>query len=197
MTSRTEQKQQSRDRILDAAGRRLRAEGLGGAGIADVMADAGLTHGAFYAHFADKDELVREALVQALAGNRQAWMGQSQTEPWRQRLSRLAGRYLTTGHRQQRSDGCALSALSSDAGRSDDVFRRTYEQELLKSLSAVCEDDFAAVGDQQADEALAFMALMVGSLTLSRAVRSEALAERLLAAGRAAAAKLVSVEEQP
>lgn len=159
------------------------------------MADAGLTHGAFYAHFADKDELVREALVQALAENRQTWMGQPQTEPWQQRLSRLARRYLTTTHRQQRSSGCALSALSADAGRSDDAFRRAYEQELLKSLSAVCEDDFAAVGDQQADEALAFMALMVGSLTLSRAVQSEDLAERLLAAGRSAAAKLASEEE--
>lgn len=190
MTSRANQKQQSKNKILDAAGRRLRSDGITGTGIAAVMADAGLTHGAFYAHFQDKNELVREALVYALDENRRAWIGTPQAESWRQRLARLARRYLTPDHRRQLSEGCALAALCSEAARGGDDFKRTYEQELLKSLTAVCEGNFADADPQQADDALAFMALLIGSITLSRAVHSRSLSDRLLAAGRAAAARL-------
>ncbi len=95
-----------------------------GAGIAAVMADAGLTHGAFYSHFQDKDELAREALVHALCENRLRWMGRQQPESWRHRLTRLAKRYLTPSHRQQLAESCALAALCADAARSDENFRQ-------------------------------------------------------------------------
>ena len=78
---RAEQKLQSRYKILDAAGQRLRAEGLQGAGIAAVMKDAGLTHGAFYSHFSNKDELAQAALVHALKDNRQGWIGKPKKNP--------------------------------------------------------------------------------------------------------------------
>lgn len=188
MTLRAEQKQRSRKKILDAAARRLRSEGMTGAGIAAVMSDAGLTHGAFYAHFEDKDELTREALVHALEKNRRAWMGKPQSESWPQRLTRLARRYLTPTHRQDVSESCALAALCSEAARGEVGFRQTFEQELLKTLSAVCDCDVEHAEMSKADDALAFMSLLIGSLTLSRAAQTKTLSNRLLKVGRNAAA---------
>lgn len=195
MTLRAEQKQESRNKILDAAARRLRTEGMAGAGIAAVMKGAGLTHGAFYSHFRDKNELNREALIHALCENRQAWMGNPRKESWPRRLVRLAKRYLTPAHRRDVSESCALAALCSEAARGDDAFKGTYEQELRKTLSAICGEDFEEADPEKADEALAFFSLLVGSLTLSRAVHSTSLSDRLLNTGKAAAAKLSNRED--
>lgn len=190
MTLRSNLKKKSRENILEAAGKRLRSEGIAGSGIASVMSDAGLTHGTFYAHFKDKDELACNALIHALHKNRMQWIGQPKPESWTQRLARLAKRYLTNSHRQKLSEGCALAALCNDASRSNEEFKQTYEQELLKSLSALCQVDFEAADQKRSEDALSFMSLMIGSITLSRAVKSKKLSDRILSAGKAAAAKL-------
>lgn len=195
MNERANQKAASRHNILEAAGRRLRAEGMQGATIAAIMADAGLTHGAFYAHFDDKDDLLRAALVHALAHNRQKWAAGLRSETWAERLPNLAKRYLTAAHRDQPADGCALAALSSEAARGEAAFKQTYEQELLKTLTAVCRREFDETDDAYADDALALVALMVGALTLSRAVVSADLSDRILAAGITAADKLATYED--
>ncbi|MFP4306690.1 MAG: TetR/AcrR family transcriptional regulator [Desulfococcaceae bacterium] len=195
MAIRAEQKQESRNKILNAAATRLRSEGMAGAGIAAVMKDAGLTHGAFYSHFRDKNELNREALIHALCENRKAWVGKPRKESWPRRLVRLAKRYLTPAHRQTVSESCALAALCSEAARGEEAFKRTYEQELRKTLSAICGEDFEEADLEKAEQALAFFSLLVGSLALSRAVHSKSLSDRLLDAGKAAAAKLAAPEE--
>ena len=117
---------------------------------------------------------------------------QTQKESWSQRLGRLAKRYLTPAHRRSLSDSCALASLSSEAGRADDAFKHTYEQELRKSLSEICQQDFDQTDPQQSEEALAFMALVVGSITLSRAVDSKELSDRLLVSGQNAASRLAA-----
>lgn len=190
MTSRSDLKQQSREKILDSAARRMRVEGLDGSGIAAVMSDAGLTHGAFYSHFKNKDEMLRSALEHALLDNRQRWVGRAKKESWGQRLGRLAKRYLTPAHRRDLHNSCALAALCSEASRGDDAFKSIYEEELIKSLSALTECDFADADPQQAEEALAYMSLLIGSITLSRAVSSKDLSDKLLQAGKNAAENL-------
>lgn len=191
MTARAELKAESQNRILQAAGVRLRQEGLSGAGIADVMRDAGLTHGAFYAHFANKSELSAAALRHALLDNRKRWVGDLKQESWTERLQRLARRYLTKNHRDNPAEGCAFAALATEAARSDELFRTTFEQELLKSIQGICNGakDESVSPDRKLDEAIAFMALCVGGLSLSRAVADERLSSRILnacvdAAGR-------------
>lgn len=196
MNARNELKKQSREKILNAAARRMRAEGLDGAGIANVMSDAGLTHGAFYSHFKNKDEMLAAALENALYENRKRWSNISKKESWIQRLTHLAKRYLTPAHRDTLDNGCALAALSSEAARGNTAFKQSYEQELIKSLSAICDEDFKKVDAQSAEEALAFMSLIVGSLTLSRAVESEALSKQLLEAGKLAASKLAKAQKE-
>lgn len=190
MSHRAELKSASLRRILDAAAMRLRREGLAGAAIAPVMQDAGLTHGAFYSHFDNKNALAEAAFRHALADNRPRWMGRTRDASWAGRLARLARRYLTPAHRDQPEAGCALAALASDAGRAEPGFRHAYQQELEKSLAAIRE---LRPGEPACRaEAIAFLALCVGGLSLARAVEDAAVSDEILEACRAAAARLGS-----
>ncbi|ART70390.1 hypothetical protein BTO20_19100 [Mycobacterium dioxanotrophicus] len=191
-TKRADSKRESKDRILDAAARRLREEGLGGAGIAAVMRDAGLTHGAFYSHFSTKDELASAAFGHAIGTGRPHWIKPSHGESWRARLTSLAKRYLTPAHRDDLATSCAFAALGSEAARGSDQFRSSYERELRTSLAAICDDDTDA---KRLDDAIALMALCVGGMTLSRAVADPQFSARILRSAQAAAAKVA--EDQP
>lgn len=184
-TKRADGKQESQDRILDAAARRLRQEGLTGAGIAAVMRDAGLTHGAFYSHFDTKDELAGAAFAHAIGTGRPRWIKPAHGESWRARLTGLAKRYLTPAHRDDLATSCAFAALGSEAARGSDEFRAAYERELRTSLSAICGDD---TDPERFDEAIALMALCVGGMTRARAVADPEFSARILHCARAAAA---------
>ena len=141
MKQRSALKQASLQRILKSGAIRLCEEGLSGAVIASVMKDAGLTHGTFYSHFSNKDELLVASLQRALEENRPRWIHAEKKETWAKRLKRLARRYLTAAHRDNLSNSCALAALVSEAARSNPEFRRAYEVELQKSIAAICGDN--------------------------------------------------------
>lgn len=192
MTRRSELKEESLHRILDAGAARLRREGLAGMAIANVMRDAGLTHGAFYVHFRNKNELAEGALRHALIGNRQRWVGELRRESWTQRLRRLASRYLTKAHRDDPGNGCALAALATETARSDSGFRGAYEAELRKSLQGICcgTERNQEPTRQHFDDAVALLAMCVGGIALSRAVVDEELSEHVLRACVTAAARI-------
>jgi TetR/AcrR family transcriptional repressor of nem operon len=192
MNQRAIQKLETRNRLLDAASKRLRSEGLSGSSVASVMKDAGLTHGGFYSHFSDKDELTREAFIHSLIRNREVWMKQEAGESWKQRLTRLAKRYLTPKHRDNLNNSCPFAALGAEAARSNPEFKSVFEQELAKSLSKLCEEDFAQLDHGKGDEALAYLSMLIGALTLSRAVSSEELSGRILTAAAERCSMLVA-----
>ena len=178
-------KQQSLDRILDSAARRLRAEGIEGTAIVPVMRDAGLTHGAFYSHFGTKDELAAAAFAHAITTGRSHWIKPGPKEAWNDRLKRLAKRYLTPAHRDDLGTACGFAALSSDAARAPAGFRATYERELRRSLAAICDGDES---DDRMDAAIAVTAICVGGIALARAVPDAEFSERILRVARDAAA---------
>ncbi|PQM48265.1 hypothetical protein C1Y40_01496 [Mycobacterium talmoniae] len=182
-TKRALSKQESLNRILDAAARRLREEGLDGAAIVPVMRDAGLTHGAFYSHFATKDELANAAFTRAISTGRPHWIRPRRGESWPTRLTSLARRYLTPAHRDNLSSSCAFAALSSDAAHGSDEFRGTYERELRTSLAAICDGD-----DDRLDDAIVLMTICVGGMSLARAVADPTFSARILRVAREAAA---------
>src|SRR6266540_5511629 len=96
-------KQATRQRILEAAGRRFKQDGIDGAGVATVMSDDSLTNGAFYAHFASKEDLVANVLADQLRAQRESF----RTAPSnRAGLESLIRAYLSPEHRDQRTDGC-------------------------------------------------------------------------------------------
>jgi TetR/AcrR family transcriptional regulator, transcriptional repressor for nem operon len=182
-------KQESLDKILDAASRRIREEGLDGAAIVPVMRDAGLTHGAFYSHFSSKDDLASAAFARAITTGRSHWIKPRRGEPWRVRLTSLAKRYLTTAHRDNLATSCGFATLSSDAAHASDDFRACYEHELRGSLAAICDGD-----DERLDDAIALMTVCVGGMALARAVADPKLSGQILRVAREAAAKLADTQ---
>jgi TetR/AcrR family transcriptional repressor of nem operon len=190
--TRADSKRESLDKIVDAAARRIREEGLDGAAIVPVMREAGLTHGAFYSHFSSKDDLASAAFVRAITTGRRHWITPIRGESWSARLTSLAKRYLTTAHRDDLSTSCGFATLSSDAAHASDQFRASYEHELRTSLSAICGGDES---DDRLDDAIALMAMCVGGMALSRAVADPRFSARILRVAREAAAKLCANQQ--
>lgn len=193
-TARAAAKQASLARILDAGAARMRSEGLSGAAIGPLMQEAGLTHGAFYAHFPSKDELALAAFSHGFSSGRPRWLGRIRDVSWAARLKRLAQRYLNQAHRDNLPESCGFAALASDAARAGPQFRERYEEELRRTLEAI-RRPFADGDDAATDDAIALMALCVGGLSLSRAVASEALSMRILRVCQTAAATLADAAD--
>jgi TetR/AcrR family transcriptional repressor of nem operon len=197
--ARAERKQESLDKILDAAARRIREDGLDGAAIVPVMRDAGLTHGAFYSHFSSKDDLASAAFARAITTGRPQWIKPRRGESWRDRLTGLAKRYLTTAHRDDLSTSCGFATLSSDAAHASEGFRESYERELRGSLAAICEEaaderSTKSDTDDRLDDAIALMTVCVGGMALARAVADPKFSARILRVAREAAAKLADTQ---
>jgi len=188
--SRAERKRNVRGRILDVAARHLRRDGVDGAAIGPIMREAGLTHGAFYAHFGDKQDFMAAAFAHAISSGRKGWLGDAPDESWLARMKRLAAGYLTRWHRDNPGAGCAFATAASDGGRADESFRSAFEAELLETLEGVCAPfrDGAADDERRLDDAIALLALCVGGLSLSRAVADKDLSDRILLACRTAVA---------
>src|SRR3982751_3868690 len=100
-------KQVTRQRIVEAAGRRFKQHGIDGSGVATVMSDAGLTNGAFYAHFRSKEDLVANVLADQLRAQRQSFDAQPSD---RAGLEAFIRSYLSAEHRDQCADGCPSAA---------------------------------------------------------------------------------------
>jgi TetR/AcrR family transcriptional regulator, transcriptional repressor for nem operon len=178
------QKAASRQRILDSASRRLRRDGLDGASVASVMLDAGLTHGGFYAHFADKTALVAAALVAAMDESRENWVkGLDRLSP-EEAQRQILGRYLSRPHRETPASGCPMAALGSELARAPADTKRRFEAALQATAEAL-KPHLASSGTLDAHgQALATIALCVGGLTLARMVEDPALADAILLAAR-------------
>ncbi len=164
------------------------------------MRDAGLTHGAFYSHFASKDDLAAAAFGHAITTGRAHWIKPSRGESWGARLAGLAKRYLTTAHRDDLSTSCGFTTLSSDAAHASPSFRASYEHELRKSLAAICEegaDERSTENgtDHRLDDAIALMTICVGGMSLARAVVDPKLSARILRVARDAAARLAETQQ--
>src|SRR5437763_10071162 len=126
-----EHKQTTRRRIIEAAGRRLKRDGIDGSGIATLMADAGLTNGAFYAHFESKDDLIAQTVAEQLRAQRQRFRA---LPPGRAGLEHLLHAYLSVEHRDNPDSGCPSAALLDEIGRSTSTTRRAYTDGLVSVI---------------------------------------------------------------
>ncbi|MCQ6257168.1 TetR/AcrR family transcriptional regulator [Pseudomonas sp. Q11] len=181
-------KENTRKRIIDIASRRFRKDGISASGLAGIMAESGLTKGAFYPHFDSKDTLVREALANALA------------EQLRNLDDAAAGsigiedairRYLNTPHLTGYEGGCPSAALLPEVGRQPDLTKEAYEEGLLayvRNLAALFPNPKSQHNLQRA---IAVFSLMAGTLQIARAVADPLLAEEILEGGVQAALVLV------
>lgn len=178
-------KQLTHERIVDAAARAIRRAGFDGVGVAEVMKEAGLTHGGFYAHFASRDALICEALERA---------GQDGTERVAQgRASRQARgasplrafveQYLSEQHLAAPEQGCPVAALASEMPRQTGAVAQAAAQRVRSLVGAVREVLPRGTTPAQAG---AVTAQLVGALQLARALGDNAEGRALLAAARRA-----------
>ncbi|ACM35466.1 MULTISPECIES: TetR/AcrR family transcriptional regulator [Rhizobium/Agrobacterium group] len=175
----TEHKEQTRAKVVLAAGQAFRKEGYGGAGIDALTKAAGVTNGAFYGHFKSKGEAFRAAVVAGMEELRQGIAALKLEQP-RSWLKAFAGYYLGYKRTCELGESCALPTLSPDVMRADDETRRCYTEELWRLVTEIAsglEDDGSQYSTE--DRALLLLALFAGGATLGRAVSDEALSERI------------------
>lgn len=186
------QKQETRARMVELASRRLRAEGLAGNGVHRLLRDLGLTHGGFYGHFASRDALDAAAFTQAMAEQARLDADIPAGTPISLARAARARRYLSRSHRDQPEAGCAIAALLGEASRGGAALRAAFGAAVEEA--AVRR---ATPGNRAAeDEELALLALAAGGLALARAVPDIELSDRILAACRAAAARLADAPQE-
>jgi TetR/AcrR family transcriptional regulator, transcriptional repressor for nem operon len=160
------------ERIVEEASRLFRERGFENVSVGEVMKAAGLTHGAFYAHFGSKLELEKAAVAygQALSAGRARSHGA--TKKGRQSY---AERYLTPRHRDNPGDGCTMAAMGQEIARSAPEVKAAFEQGLEEILAA---------GGGERKEAIFQTAALIGAVVLARAVKSKELSDEILRAVR-------------
>ncbi|MEU9337138.1 TetR family transcriptional regulator [Streptomyces sp. NPDC048290] len=191
-----EEKAHNREIILEAAGRLFRSRGVKAVGIAELMNDAGLTHGGFYNHFASKNELVAEVCAASFLTSL-ASLAQTVEEGDREGaspLQRIVTEYLSTRHRDAPDGGCPSSSLAADAARDNAAVQNAYAHGVegyltgfASELLREAHEKGAALEPREAHRrAIGLLSEMVGALILARAVgqADPDLSEEILYAAR-------------
>jgi AcrR family transcriptional regulator len=179
MKSSTRSKAATHERIVDAAARAIRRSGYAGTGVADIMKDAGLTHGGFYAHFPSREAMLAEAADRAGAEAVAASAGVVAAAPPEQALQWLLRAYLSKEHVAGIEKGCATAALCSEMPRQAPEVRRAATRRIKEMIDLVARQlpDWGKPGAHE--QALVIVATMVGALTLARAVDDTRLSDSL------------------
>ena len=188
-------KERTRERVLEEAVRAIRKEGPGKLGVASVMAEAGLTHGGFYAHFKSRDELMLAAIGQMFGEVRGLFEKRTEGLSPKEALRAYIGFYLSRTHRDMRDGGCPLPVLSSDLPRMNDDARRQFSGGVER-LSGAMQRLLEELGRQDA-AALASSALaeMIGAVAIARAMAGGEPSDAILARSRAAVFKRLGLED--
>ena len=173
-------KAETRRRIIETAGRRLKQDGIDGSGIAALMTDAGLTNGAFYAHFESKDDLVanvvadqlraQHAVLDSLAAGQAA-------------LEEFIRDYLAPRHRDHPSTGCPSAALLDEIGRCDDAVRDSYTQGMQSIVDVIAAHLSPHDPSAARTRAVGLFTVLVATLQLARAVSDRKLSDDILESG--------------
>jgi TetR/AcrR family transcriptional repressor of nem operon len=176
----TDHKQATRQRIVETAGRRFKQDGIDGSGIATLMADAGLTNGAFYAHFESKDDLVANVIAHELDAQARRY---DTFRPGIDGLKDLVSEYLTPDHRDHPGLGCPSAALLDEVGRFPANVRDSYTAGARRILDEIAKRLEPTDPASARHAALGLYALMVGTLQLARAVNDPILSQEILDEG--------------
>jgi len=193
MGKRADEKTRTRERIVQAASALIREKGIAGLKVTDVMAAADLTHGAFYAHFSDKDELIEAAFHKAL-DHRKTWFSAAAKHSPEDRLEHLAQTYLTALHRDTPQNGCAFASLARDFAQAGGPFPKVFEAELNVSLDHLTKLLATNTPEDDRQRAMGLLSLCVGGMVLARAVDSPSFSNDLLKAAAAFGAAANSPE---
>jgi TetR/AcrR family transcriptional repressor of nem operon len=181
-----EHKLETHARIVRKASVRLREKGAHGIGVADLMKDAGLTHGGFYAHFDSRDALVVEAFNYAMDRGTERWRKLAETTPPDKRLAVIVDSYLTTVHRDDPGHGCAIPTLGAEIARENPKTRKAFAAKLEQMIEMLASQLPDLPRKAARKQAMSTLATMMGTLVLARIAGSGEFSDEILAAGREA-----------
>jgi len=170
--------ERSRARIIDEAGKMVRARGVEGASVADVMQAAGMTHGGFYKHFESKDELLAQAAAAAFAEVQGRFDRRAASKGAEAARSAYVAEYLSAKHIAHPELGCPVAAFGADAGRRPEALARAFSE----GVGALIERMAGEGGSRS--EAIGKLLVLVGAVVAARAVGEGPLRKEILAAAR-------------
>lgn len=171
-----DKREQTRQRILDSAARLFALRGFDAVGLDDLMADAGLTRGAFYHHFRTKTEVYDQAIAHAARVGRARLDGLGS-----EGLGQLVEHYLSREHAEGDSLRCPLAFLAADVTHREAAIRGSYTRFFARFVSRL-ERDLPGPPAQRRARALQLATTLIGGVALARALDDEGLAEELLVA---------------
>jgi TetR/AcrR family transcriptional repressor of nem operon len=189
-----EHKQKIRKKVLRAAARAIRAEGPHRIGVAQVMADAGLTHGGFYAHFASKEDLIAASIEEMFRQGSGRFEAETAGVSATEGLAQYIDFYLSAAHRDSRGLGCPLPYLAADAPRLTGKSREAFAVGVAR-LTERLAGKLGELGRAGAEaEAASMLAELVGALSLARAEPDSNRSDAILDVSRTALKRRFGLE---
>src|SRR5260370_28485036 len=179
-----EHKQETHARIVKKASVRLREKGAHGIGVADLMKDAGLTHGGFYAHFDSREALVIEAFSHAMDRGTERWRKLAEQTPPGKRLATIVDTYLTPVHRDDPRRGCPIPTLGAEIARESPKTRKAFAAKLEQMIDMVAAQIPEVPRKAARKQAMATIATMMGTMVLARVAGNGGFSDEILGAGR-------------
>ncbi|MCC8956779.1 TetR/AcrR family transcriptional regulator [Bradyrhizobium sp. Pear77] len=192
-----EHKQETHARIVKKAATRLRERGAHGIGVADLMKDAGLTHGGFYAHFDSREALVIEAFNYAMDRANERWRKVTAEVPPEKRLATIVDGYLSAVHRDDPGQGCAVPALGAEIARESLKTRKAFALKLDQMIDMITDQIQDVPRKTARKQAMATLATMLGTIVMSRIAGSGEMSDEILSAGREAVLGRATVTKKP
>jgi TetR/AcrR family transcriptional regulator, transcriptional repressor for nem operon len=185
-------KQETHETIVKKASVRLREKGAHGISVADLMKEAGLTHGGFYAHFDSREALVIEAFAYAMDRSVERWRKLVEEVPPERRLAVIADSYLTRAHRDDPGHGCAVPALAAEIARESPKTRKAFAARLEQMIDMLADQIPDVPRAAARKQAMASLATMMGTLVLARIAGNGEFSDAILDAGRDAVRQRVA-----
>jgi len=179
-----EHKLETHARIVKKASVRLREKGAHGVGVADLMKEAGLTHGGFYAHFDSREALVIEAFADAMDRSTERWRKLAEQTPPDKRLATIVATYLTPLHRDDPGHGCAVPTLGAEIARESPKTRKAFAAKLEQMIDMLAAQIPELPRKAARKRAMAVIATMMGTLVLARVAGTGDFSDEILGAGR-------------
>ena len=170
-------------RILDAAARAIRRKGFDGVGVADVMKEAGLTHGGFYAHFDSRESMLAEALARAGSAGAASLAKRMESRDIQgtSALRAIIESYLSESHLAGTESGCPVAALASEMPRQSAQLRQASAERVQSLVERVRR---ALPKPRETEQAMVIVSTLVGALQLARVLGANARGKAVLTAAR-------------
>ncbi|WP_234680288.1 TetR/AcrR family transcriptional regulator [Bradyrhizobium monzae] len=170
-------KDETRRHILDVASAQFRESGIAAVGLSGIMSEAGLTNGAFYSHFASKEDLVREVLIDALTRREERHKANLENGV---ALESTIRDYLSTRHRDHAGTGCPTAALVAEIARHPKATRDAFTGKVADIIVLMAEQIRQGSAKERRRKAITIYSTMVGALQLARAVNDKELSDEIL-----------------